>query len=149
MQKIPTGQCNKRKLLVIESQGSQPDFNAMKIHAHCPILMYWLLLLLFTGYTITGTSIGSTWFYFWSYNILLVMYNVYLSEDLFLCSFLVLVKSFTSRLKYLNNLELTPCQFKKAIKVDSASLLESAVTCLPMFPFIVLAIFLMDRVGRR
>ena len=35
------------------------------------------------------------------------------------------------------------------IKVDLASLLESAVTCLPMFPFIMLAMFLMDHAGRR
>ena len=38
---------------------------------------------------------------------------------------------------------------QEGIKADSASLLESAVTCLPMFPFIVLAMFLMDRAGRR
>ena len=81
----------------------------MQIDVHCPLLLYWFLLLVFIGYTITGTAIGSTWYYFWSYNILLVMYNVYLSEDLFLCSFMVLVQSITSRLKYLNNLDLTPC----------------------------------------
>ena len=81
----------------------------MQSHVQCPLLMYWLLLLVFTGYTIISTAIGSTWHLFWSYNILLVMYNVYLSEDLILCSFVVLVHSFTSRLKYLNIMELTPC----------------------------------------
>lgn len=35
------------------------------------------------------------------------------------------------------------------IKAESASLLASAVTCLPMLPFIMLAMFLMDRAGRR
>ena len=38
---------------------------------------------------------------------------------------------------------------QEILKVDSASLLESAVTCLPMLPSIVLAMFLMDRVGIR
>ena len=32
----------------------------MQSHVHCPLLLYWLLLLVFTGYTIIGTAIGST-----------------------------------------------------------------------------------------
>ena len=38
---------------------------------------------------------------------------------------------------------------QEGIKEDSASLLESAVTCLPMLPSIVLAMFLMDHARRR
>ena len=39
---------------------SYPDFNAMQSHVHFPLLLYSLLLHVFTGYTITGTAIGST-----------------------------------------------------------------------------------------
>ena len=38
---------------------------------------------------------------------------------------------------------------QEEIKENLSSLFASVVTCLPMFPFIVLAMFLMDRAGRR
>lgn len=38
---------------------------------------------------------------------------------------------------------------QQGIKAESASLTASTVTCLPMFPFIMLVMFLMDCTGRR
>ena len=38
---------------------------------------------------------------------------------------------------------------QEGIKADSASFLASAVTYLPMFPFIVLVMFLMDHARRK
>ena len=76
---------------------------------------------------------------------LLVMYDVCLSEDFVLvqlCGISVVLNFMPQILKQSG---VDTLLVQAAIKAESASLLASAVTCLPMFPFIVLAMFLMDR----
>ena len=80
---------------------------------------------------------------------LLVMYDVCLSEDfvsVHLCGIGV-VLNFTPQI--LEQSRVDTMLVQAGIKAESASLLASVVTYLPMFPFIVLAMFLMDNAGRR
>ena len=76
---------------------------------------------------------------------LLVMYDVCLSEDFVsvqLCGIGAVLNFMPQILK---QSRVDTLLVQSGIKAESASLLASAVTCLLMLPFIVLAIFLMDR----
>ena len=76
---------------------------------------------------------------------LLVMYDVFLSEDIVsvqLCS-INGVLNFTPQI--LKQSRVDTLLVQAGIKAEFASLLASVVTYLPMFPFIVLGMFLMDR----
>ena len=80
---------------------------------------------------------------------LLVMYDVCLSEDFVSVQLYGIgaVLNFTPQI--LKQYGVDTLLFQAGIKAESASLLESVITCLPMFPFIVLEMFLMDRARRR
>ena len=80
---------------------------------------------------------------------LLVMYDVCLSEDFVLVQLcgISAVLNFTPQILKQSGVDTLLVQ--AGIKAESASLLASAVTCLPMLPFIVLAMVLMDHARRR
>ena len=75
---------------------------------------------------------------------LLVMYDVCLSEDFVSVQLYGIgaVLNFMPQIFKQSGVDTLLVQ--AGIKAESASLLASVVTCLPIFPFIVLAMFLMD-----
>ena len=80
------------------------------------------------------------------YSMLLVMYDVCLSEEFVLVQRRGISAALNFTPQILKQSRVDTLLVQAGIKAKSASLMATVVTCLPMLPFIVLAMFLMDSV---